>query len=70
MGSIVNSLENYKEDYYERLYAEEVLRKKFLENLPFGKTKAEIKKMSADALIALDMDMTYEENDRFKDRQY
>jgi hypothetical protein len=55
LEKIIFDLENFRDDYYLHLYAEEVLRKKFLENPPQGKSKSEIKRMNAESLIALDM---------------
>lgn len=55
LEKIIFDLENFRDDYYLHLYAEEVLRKKFLENPPQGKSKSEIKRMDAESLIALDM---------------
>lgn len=34
---IISDLENYRDNHYLHLYAEEVLRKKFLEKPPHGK---------------------------------
>lgn len=56
LEKVINDLENFREDHYLHIYADEVLRKRFLENLPRGKTKAEIYRMSAEELIGLDMD--------------
>ena len=61
LEKIVYELENYRDDYYLHLHAEEVLRKKFLENPPPGKSKAEIRRMDAESLIALDMYSKYGE---------
>lgn len=52
---IICELENYRDDHYLHLYAEDSLRKKFLDNPPHGKTKADIRRMDAEDLIALDM---------------
>lgn len=54
---IIYELENFRDDHYMHLYAEEVLRNKFLEHPPVGITKASIRKMDAEELIALDMDV-------------
>lgn len=56
LEKVINDLENFREDHYLRIYAEDVLRKRFLETLPLGKTKADIYRMSAEELIDLDMD--------------
>lgn len=50
---IIYELENYRDTHYQRIYADEVLRKKFLEKPPHGKTKADIRRMDAETLIAL-----------------
>jgi hypothetical protein len=55
LEKIICDLENYRNDYYLHIYAEEVLRKKFLEYPPYGRSKSEIRKMDAEELIALDM---------------
>lgn len=54
---IVNDLENYHEDYYQDLYAENILRKKFLDDPPLRKSKSEIRRMNTDELIFLDMEI-------------
>ncbi|RHN00973.1 hypothetical protein [Dielma fastidiosa] len=59
LEKIICDLENFCDDYYQRLHAEEVLRIKFLEHPPCGKTKADVLRMSAEDLIALDMDNDY-----------
>ena len=56
LEKVINDLENFREDHYLRIYAEDVLRKRFLETPPLGKTKADIYRMSAEELIDLDMD--------------
>lgn len=61
LEKIIYELENFRNDYYLHLHAEEVLRKKFLENPPKGKSKAEIRRMDAEGLIALDMYYKYGE---------
>lgn len=48
-------LENSREDHYLNLYADTILRQRYLENPPQGKTKEDILRMSTDALIALDI---------------
>ena len=55
LEKVINDLENFREDHYLRIYAEDVLRKRFLETPPLGKTKADIYRMSAEELIDLDM---------------
>ena len=61
LEKIILDLENFRDDYYLHLYAEEVLRKKFSEQPPLGKSKADIRRMSAEGLIALDMDSNHNE---------
>lgn len=56
LEKIINDLENFREDHYLHIYAEDVLRKRFLETPPLGKTKADIYRMSAEELVDLDMD--------------
>lgn len=58
---IIVDLESYRDNHYEKLYAEEVLREKYLKKPPKGKTKADIRRMSADALIDLDMEEQWKE---------
>lgn len=53
--SILDQLENYKEDYYEKQYADTTLREAFLRNPPKGYSRDKIKKMSPSALISLDL---------------
>lgn len=56
LEKIINDLENFREDHYLHIYAEDVLRKRFLETPPLGKRKADIYRMSAEELVDLDMD--------------
>ena len=58
---IIYDLENYRQDHYLHIYAEEVLRKRYLENPPPGKTEVDIIRMSPESLIALDMHCNEEE---------
>ena len=58
---IIYELENFRDDHYMHLYAEEVLRNKFLEHPPVGMTKTSIRKMDDEELIALDMDVEHNE---------
>lgn len=53
--SIIVSLENYRDDYYEQEHADTTLREAFIHNPPKGYTPNQIKKMSPDELIGLDM---------------
>ena len=55
LEKILCDLESYRDDHYLYEHANTVLRKRFLENPPRGVTKAEIRKMSPEDLIALDM---------------
>lgn len=55
LEKVINDLENFRDDHYLQLYADNVLRKRFLENPPQGKTKEDILEMDTDALIDLDM---------------
>lgn len=52
---IIYELENYRDNHYIHIHAEEVLRKKFLDKPPFGKTRADIRKMDTEDLIMLEM---------------
>ena len=53
--AIIASLENYRDDYDECKYADTTLRETFMRNPPEGYTSNQIKKMSSDELIGLDM---------------
>jgi len=55
LEKVILDLEYYREDHDLQIYADEVLRKRFLEKPPLGKTREDILAMSADALIGLDM---------------
>jgi hypothetical protein len=50
---IISDLENFRESHYIQLYADKVLRKKFLANPPHGITKSEIRRTDADSLMVL-----------------
>ncbi|MBR0171729.1 MAG: hypothetical protein IJQ21_02945 [Lachnospiraceae bacterium] len=67
---ILTELEQYKEDYYLEMYADQVLRKRFLESLPAGYSRKEIQKMSSEDLIALDrsLQMRDTEEDPFESK--
>lgn len=54
LEKVISDLENSREDHYLNLYADTVLRQRYWENPPCGKTKEDILRMSTDALIALD----------------
>ncbi|MBE6569554.1 MAG: hypothetical protein E7658_04980 [Ruminococcaceae bacterium] len=58
---IIYELENFREEHYRHLYADEVLRKKFLKKTPNGKTKSEINRMSTEDLIVLDLYNNHDE---------
>ena len=55
LEKIISDLENFRDDHYLHIYAEEILRKRFLDHPPLGKTKVEIYRMSAEELVGLDM---------------
>ncbi len=55
LEKVIIDLENSREDHYLNLYANTILRQRYLENPPQGKTKEDILRMSTDALIALDI---------------
>lgn len=55
LEKVLCDLESYRDDYYLHLYAEEVLRRKFLKHPPTGFLKADICKMDPEELISLDM---------------
>lgn len=55
LEKIISDLENFRDDHYLHIYAEEVLRKKYMETPPLGTTKIDICRMTPEALIALDM---------------
>ena len=55
LEKVISDLENYREDHYLNLYAETVLRQRYSEKPPQGKTKEDILSMSTDVLIALDI---------------
>lgn len=70
--AIIVSLENYRDDYYEQEYADTTLRETFMQNPPEGYTSDQIKKMSPDELIGLDMylqslEYPEDEDDPFSD---
>ena len=58
---IISDLEDFRDEYYLHLYADEVLRKKYSEKPPRGKTKKEILKIDAEDLVVLDMYIQDEE---------
>lgn len=55
LEKVISDLENSREDHYLNLYADTILRQRYLEKPPQGKTKEDILRMSTDALIALDI---------------
>lgn len=55
LEKIISDLENFRDDHYLHIYAEEILRKRFLEKPPLGKTKVDIYRMTSEELIALDL---------------
>ncbi len=59
LEKIIFDLESFRDDYYLQLYAEEMLRKKFIKQPPMGKSKTDILRMNAEELIALDMESNH-----------
>ena len=55
MQKIIFDLENYRDDYYESQHADTVVRKRFMDKPPKGYTKDQIKRMSPDEIISLDL---------------
>ena len=51
---ILSDLEDYYESEKERKYVDEVLRERFIESVPDGYTRNEIKKMTIEELIEID----------------
>ena len=58
---LVSELENYYEDYNLHLYAENFLRKQFLNNLPKGYSKSQIRSMTTDDLLDLDQSLQWDD---------
>ena len=63
MQRIIYELESYRDDYYETQYADTVLRKRFMDKLPKGYTKDQIKKMTPDEIISLDLYVQNKQDD-------
>ncbi len=72
LDKIVFDLENYRDDYYESLYADTTLREKFAENPPHGVTRKKILSMSPEELIRLDLyeQSKNEEQSEFEKKLY
>lgn len=64
---IIEELEAYREDYYAREYADKELREKYLKRPPLGYTREKIKKMSAEDIIDLNMELTGAAGDKEKE---
>lgn len=65
----INELEDYKETHDIYQHANTVLREEFLRKLPLGYSRDKIKKMSAEELIALKLELEYDhDEDYFKDK--
>ncbi|MCB5287912.1 MAG: hypothetical protein LHW64_08900 [Candidatus Cloacimonetes bacterium] len=69
---LTNDLESYHKDYYIQKYADKELREKFLSNPPKGYAKNQIKSMTPDELIDLDMFKDYKpsEDELMFDEKY
>lgn len=57
LEQILINLESYRETYYEHQYADTTLRERFSANPPDGYSRDDIKNMTPDELITLDMDI-------------
>lgn len=55
LEKVISDLENSREDHYLNLYADTILRQRYLEKPPQGKTKEDIYRMNAEVLVDLDM---------------
>lgn len=66
---IIHSLDSAREDYYEKLWAENTLRPMFLINLPTGYTKRQIEKLTPDELLDLDYRLKQEEELKWADTE-
>lgn len=60
--SIINDLENYKENHDELEYADTILRQRYIAHPPKGLTIEKIKKMSKEELLNFDINLQMEEN--------
>ena len=63
-------LESWRDDHYIYEYAENTLRKKFLDNLPVGCTKSEIERMTPAELIDLDLELQDHGREHDRIRKY
>ena len=59
LEQILIDLESYRETYYEHQYADTTLRERFSANPPDGYSRDDIKNMTPDELITLDMDIQW-----------
>lgn len=66
---IIHSLDSAREDYYEKLWAENTLRPSFLNNLPTGYSKRQIEKMTPDELLDLDYRLKQEDELKWADTE-
>ena len=62
LEKILFDLEDFRDNYYEHLYADSMLREKYINNPPLGTSKKQIQNMTPDQLISLDIDMQYKKN--------
>lgn len=60
---VINSHENYRDDFYFEKLVDEKIRKGFMSNPPTGYTAVDIARMSVDALIGLDMEINWGKGD-------
>ena len=67
---ILFELESWRDDHYIYEYAENTLRKKFLDNLPVGCTKSEIERMTPAELIDLDLELQDHGREHDRIRKY
>lgn len=54
ISRIIFELESYRDDYYENIYADTTLRKKYQDNPPDGISRKDILSMSPEELLELD----------------
>lgn len=58
---ILSDLEHWKDSHDDLIYADTVIRKKYLENPPKGLTKDKIIKMSSQEILDYDIGLSYQE---------
>lgn len=58
---ILSELENWKDHHDDLIYADTVIRKKYLDNPPKGLTKSKIEKMSSQDILDYDIGLSYQE---------